>query len=159
MAYADAIRAATADLDDVADLIDGTFLTAGSYAGLNIGPQTTTSDSYANLIQDDTEYLSLTITVPANSKVLVCASVMLSHSTAGKYILAGLSEDSEDTISGQPAVYKEHTNDTTGYRCSIPIFHTFSPAAGSHTYRVLWLTDAATAYCYGGHMEALCFRA
>lgn len=155
MAYADTLRAPTANLEDVADYIEGLLVTKASYSATSAG-LSTTSVSYGAMTN-----VQVTVTAPsANCYVRVSGLISLSMSANNAYVQAVISEDSTTTTTlTNRSMYKEGNTNTNGYNTTIPVFGIFAPSAGSHIYRILWLVSANTAYSDSQHLTAEVIRA
>jgi hypothetical protein len=153
MAYADSIRTTTIGTADIATLIEGLLVTSAYDGGESLGLSTTS----ATLVQLGAK--QITLTAPSGARVLVIGSASFSHSVNGKFIVTYLSEDSTSVGSGMRGIFKEGNANTNGYNTTIIAAHIFSPAAGAHTYRMLWSTDAATAYCDSLAIRGIVLRA
>jgi hypothetical protein len=155
MSYADSIRAATATMEDVASLVEG-LLISKTVVSQSTAAQSSTSASYVPMTG-----MSLTVTVPASpALVILRAHVSLAHSTLNKYSFCAISEDSTGTVlpNCYRAIFKEPIGDTSGYRVTVSTSVFTAPSAGSHTYRILWATEAATVYSTDQYLEAIVIR-
>jgi hypothetical protein len=157
MAYADALRATTADFADAATLIEGQLLsasTAASYEGMTLA-LTTASASFGAL-----GVVSIALTVPASAKVLLWGAAQVSAGTTNAVLQVGISEDSTSTLSGTFwSILREPSGNTSGYSTTLPVYKLLSPSTGAHTYRLLWACSTGTGYCNGAELHGIVLRA
>jgi len=140
MAYADTIRAAQATFTTTANLIDGLLATT---ATASAGSSTSTTGTTLAQVPD----MSLTVTVPANSIVKVSFSFIGSNSTTTINCQYGLSEDSTATATTDTArEFRGPVASVNAFEYLGFVEHTYTPTAGSHTYRALWLADSGAAF-------------
>lgn len=102
--------------------------------------------------------MSVTITTPANSVVVINAYVCVSNSTTGNYTQIGISQDSTTAGGSGRCLCTEKSGATSGFRDVMAMTEIYTPSAGSHTYRVLWLASSNTSYSDSRGMTVLCGR-
>ncbi len=153
MAYADILRATTADFADAATLIEGQLITSASYGNIGLG-LTTTLSSYAAL-----GVASISLTLPASAKAIIMASASVSLSVNTNYVELGISVDSTTVITSARALYREGNANGSGYNTTLPIFLIHASGTGAHTYRILWKVNSGTAYCNDAQIHGLVLRA
>ncbi len=139
MAYADALRTAQASFTTAATLIDGLLVSASKASASSL--INTTSTSWGQMTD-----MSVTVTVPANSIVKVTGVVNCSNSSSTLRVFAGISQDSTSSPTRDYA-HRPPTGATHGFATIMTPEEYFTPSAGSHTYRILWIVDSgATMY-------------
>jgi hypothetical protein len=148
MAYADSIRTKFARMNDVATLIEGQLISINESS--SIGVISTTSTTYVAYTG-----ASITLTVNSGEKLLVLYSANVSHGTSGARIIFDLYLDGTVTGSGLGAPWVSSRSDTNGIDAVATNYLISSPAAGSHTYTLRWLTTTGTAYSFSHHMSIL----
>ena len=139
MAYADTIREEQATFTTAANLIDGLLVSKSSAsASSSISTTSTTRSQITNL--------SVSVTVPANSIVRVDLGLSGSSNSTSLRSFFSVSEDSTTTASGTEMAYQPPTASTSGYAANLVLTHLFTPSAGAHTYRGLWLVESGATF-------------
>lgn len=116
----------------------------GFATGVTSGP-TTASASYATLTD-----MEVTLTTTGGD-LLVWFTGTFAHSSATNAIVVALALD-----GGSEIFSKSHSVAVAAENEDVSTFGVFSPvAAGSHTVRVRWLTDGATATAVGGERRLI----
>ena len=150
MAYADTIRTASADMEDVADLIDG----------LIIDDQQVTSNGVISIATaTPTLYTgsSITVTTGTDDVVMLTAHMACSvGNTATRVDMFFRENAATSTIAG---VYRDATTSTAGDRGSIATSKIYTPSTGSNTYSIYWAsTTAATIYSLNLRFQVIVFQ-
>jgi len=128
MAYGDTIRTASATLENVASLIEGTLVAYAEASGT--GAFTTTSTSYV-------DYTSASVTVSTNTGELVLVvgrinfSVAQAANTVTSY--AAIDADGSDTEVWRGT---NCINNGAGDEDMPMFFKLYAPSSGSHTYKI-----------------------
>ena len=151
MAYADALRAATATMETAATLIEGLVTDFARAAGTSLINTTTTSSSGV-----DYTSASVSITAAANDRVLIIARNGVSNSNSGNIVTFDVYEDATRLDPGGRFYCARASVD--GFDSILEQTHYRTPSAGAHTYKIKWYTNANTAYSYGFELIALAFQ-
>jgi hypothetical protein len=150
MAYADAIRAATATMEDVATLLEGFLI--GNYSTIDqASNKNTTSTSFTAIAGT-----SASVTVASGEKVLLLASIACSQSTVGQWV--GFSFYRDGGAIGNAKYFTCDVANTTGYNDVLSMCIIDSPSTGAHTYELYWKVSANTGYSDSQQLIILPFQ-
>ena len=137
-------------LNDIGDALDG----------LLVSYDTATATSTVNTTEttmQDLDGMSVTVTTAAGQIVFVIAMVDVSNGTTGKTTWLQLDEDGAAQSNSCP--YYEPSGASTGVHGTVTLYYISKPAAGSHTYKVKFDTEASgTAYADNRSMAVMVFR-
>ena len=152
MAFADILRTKFANWLNAATLLESLLVSYGSASRTgSVGSTTTAFPSFV-----DVASMSIALSVPANSIVVVAGSIKLSHGTAGQGINWQFAEDG--VIIDQYFTEIFRTASTTGYETTSSGLVLKAPSTGSHTYKMQWSVTSGTGYTSESFMKALVFR-
>lgn len=150
MTYADLIRSSTAQMNDVADLIDGLRV---QYAmASDISTRTTSSSSFTAL-----SGTNISVTTDTGDIVLILGNFRYSNTTAGQggsFVLMV-----EGNGVAVPAGGISYDSSPDANRTTSGWFWIHSPTLpGIQNYSVQWATVAGTCYCGNSEIAALVFQ-
>lgn len=100
--------------------------------------------------------LSLSVVVATGEKVVLSATLSVSHGTTLNAVKARLYEDS--TALGEIMGLITHRADTVGQDGVIALNWVYAPTAGTYTYTTKWAVDAGTGYSRWATMSAYTLR-
>lgn len=149
MAFADALRAATATFEGVADLMEDQLAV---YNWDNIAASiSTTSTSLTDYTNAE-----VSLTCADGDMVLLLCMGTFSNSASGNSVSLNIAKNGTSYSNNMTA--KAGANDTSGTEFFLGTFVVDAPGAGSHTFTARWATSAGTAYSVRLRLLALKLR-
>lgn len=103
--------------------------------------------------------ISITVTVNANEKVLLIATMNCSADASGTKVILDLTEDGSVITAITGGYFLTSRNNTAGIDGTIPCIGYSAPSAGSHTYKLKWYTSTGTAYSLGARLIVVVLQA
>ncbi len=153
MAYADAIRTASATFESVATLIEGQLARLYTDTVSHGSPISTTSTSFTDYTD-----IAITQTTATGDIVLAFSSVYVSHGTSAAKVLTTINMDGSDlTLTSNPYWISSRA-DTGGLDDTPFCLGYIAPSAGSHTFKVRWRVESGTGYSKGANLFLLVLK-
>lgn len=149
MAFADTIRATTATMHDVGDLLEDLLLVSSDKAASStINTTSTTLTDYTGA--------SISITTVTGQILITSSNIQFSHSADA--IRSTFAHTLDGTDAGILGYYTSSAANTSGGLDSVSMTTLWAPSAGAHTFKIRWETDSGTVYSAGYQIYALALR-
>ena len=150
MTFADVLRSSTAQMNDIADLLEDLLVTYDQKQSSTM--RTTSSASYAVASNTD-----IAVTTEEGDVILYLAHFQYSHSIAGQGISFIARMDTVN-IAG-PSASVTHDSSVDGNRLTVGFHSVLAPASpGVHSFDTIFAVAAGTGYLKESVVTALVFQ-